>query len=134
METPDAPPVDRPPADLPGDRSLPEAGDTPDSNAPEVEAGGDLAIDRTVDLPGDAPSETPGEAGQDSPIDRPKPVDAPRDAGADAADANDDEGEPGPDLRARGGACVCSAGDGDVASQTLFLAILLGIAIARRRR
>ncbi len=121
MDTPpmDMLPLDRPSSDLPVDIVLPDAV-------------ADLPLDRL----GDAPSDPIGEGGGDSPlIDKPPPLDGPREApDAGPLDTSGDQGEVGPDLRARGGACICSAGDGAGGPGSLAFGLLLAIAAVRRRR
>ena len=122
MATADTPamdlaPLDRPMTETPVDMSLPETGDS----APPEDRAGDLPMDQ----PGEAPPDVAREGGSD----------APRDAGSDRGpDASGDSGDSGPDLRARGGACVCSTSDGPAGPGGVLLALLLATAIARRRR
>jgi MYXO-CTERM domain-containing protein len=118
------PPADVPPIDMPIDMSLPDGPDlrplpdVMDVASDGVEASGD-AVPEVADGPADG-------------IDARKDA-APSDAGDTADGAEDTPGVP-PDLRARGGACVCSAGDGPSGWGTLPLGLLLAAACVRRRR
>ncbi|HXI60355.1 MAG TPA: hypothetical protein VNO55_30040 [Polyangia bacterium] len=119
-------PADLPPLDMPVDMSLPDRPDVVDlaplPDAIDVasdgtEAGGD-AVPEIGDVPADG-------------------VDARRDAAAadaaDAVDGSDDTAGVPPDLRARGGACVCSAGDGPSGWGALPVGLLLAACVRRRR-
>ncbi|MEA2697293.1 MAG: hypothetical protein QOI66_1564 [Myxococcales bacterium] len=128
MGMPDQP-VDLPPVDGPTDMSLPDRPDAPDLGPlPDAIDMASDVLEAGGDLPGDAVPEV-GDAPTDG-------VDARRDAATDAADAGDaadDTAGVPPDLRARGGACVCSAGDGPPGWGALPLGLLL-VACVRRRR
>jgi hypothetical protein len=113
--------ADKPAMDETGaDLSLPETGDVGDG--PSVEVAGDAA----VDLPGDGVS--------DQVVDAPEIKDAALDQPLDGGgDASDDQGETPPDLRARGGACVCSAGDGAAGPGWWLFGPMLALGCRRRR-
>ena len=147
--TPDSPPVDMldtappvdvvPPIDMsiemsPADMSMPETTDLgpPEVGVDAMDAADGERTEVAVDVSDESPVEVGGDVPEDSPV---PPVDAsedvaPEDAGADASE---DVGELPPDLRARGGACVCAAGEGPAAPGYLLAGLLLATAIRRRR-
>jgi hypothetical protein len=144
-DAPQDPPLDQPPPldvggpDQPSDVSPPDAPvDMSLPDRPDVVDLGPLpdAIDMAsdgVEVRGDLAGDTVAEVG-DAPADG---VDAPRDAGptdvGTAPDAADDTSGVLPDLRARGGACVCSAADGPSGWGALPLGLLLATCVRRRR-
>jgi MYXO-CTERM domain-containing protein len=128
-----APPIEvGPPIDMSIDMSMPETTDLgPAEAAVDAMDAADgeiteVALDVSDDLPAEVGDDVPG----DSPVDASADV-TPADAGADASE---DMGEPPPDLRARGGACVCTAGDGPEAPGYLLAGLLVATAGWRRRR